>query len=321
MYTFFYWLVYLWFYSLKIPLFFLNSVFLSLFSPSIGDGPYSRPEAAALHHSQCKFSCSLLSLSLSLFRFMPQHPRDIRKEIDTCHIFICLTLLVIIYCACCLTPVPFSLFHYLPCVSSHFFFSHLTVWSSKFTSKSSYSPSLSPTAFLLNPCLVSLTPKTALSPSTSIWRSNTSALFSVFRSSNPPPSSPFLLLLHTFSERDPEPHSHQRRDGPPIVRPAGAHLQPAGGPHDDQDGSPGPGGGLWMQTGMKGWDHHHLQSNFICIKKNDNQQRELIYCITSYRITLYKYIWLHKNIGLHSWIGSILWWLGFVGKLENFIVF
>lgn len=112
-----------------------NTVFLSLFlppflSPSIGDGPYSCPETAALHHSQCKSNhalllftspvypslCFLLCLSLSLFGFMPLHQCDIRKDNATCHFCLCLTSLVIIYCTSCLTPVPFSLFHPLPCV-------------------------------------------------------------------------------------------------------------------------------------------------------------------------------------------------------------
>ena len=218
---------YLILFSMSHSLFLLLSVYFSLFfSPHpTGDGSYSCPETAALHHSQCKSHHALLPpLSPSLFGVMPLHQcvisqwnmtsatsaSDYQPDslYHTCSPFLSLILSLAI------NLIPPS-----PVPAPELFFLILLIRSK---------------ILLFSFVMFShLPPKSMSHPETHpFWMDLT------------PPAHPLTYLCPPHHvERDPQPHAHQRRDGPPAVRAAGAHLQPAGGPHDDQDGSPGPGGG------------------------------------------------------------------------------
>lgn len=120
---------------LTLSLLFLNSLLLLLslllppvLSPPIGDVPYSCPETAALHHSQCKSTHTLLlftppafplvsfllslsgfNLSSSCYRQQKWHLPHLPLSPNTPPP----PTQVIISCGYFFTPVPFCLFHHL----------------------------------------------------------------------------------------------------------------------------------------------------------------------------------------------------------------
>lgn len=205
----------------------LLSVYFSLlFSPHpTGDGSYSCPETAALHHSQCKSHHALLPpLSPSLFGVMPLHQCVISQRNMTSATSASDYQPNLLYHTCSpflsfILSLAINLIPPSPAPTPKLFFLILLIHSK----------------ILLFSFVISyhLPPKSMSDPETHpFWMDLT------------PLAHPLTYVCHPHHlERDPQPHAHQRRDGPPAVCAAGAHLQPAGGPHDDQDGSPGPGGG------------------------------------------------------------------------------